>query len=321
MEAEVAAVHGTPQLNKALSLLQGEMPKVTKTKTGKIEGQNKAGNYFSYEYSYADLGDVVADMGPLMAKYGLAFHAAPTINPADRREMILIWSLLHESGEERSGEWPLGPVSQKPQSLGSAITYGRRYSFTAATNIVLEDDDDGQRAQQDHSSRQSAGDEFDRAAPARPARENDSPRGTVSRHNGDTPDDGNAWTVDRALEEAASFKTEAAGQQLWRDAAKAHREGRCTRDEADHIGNIIQARIDDRRREASARLLNLLSETDEWRAKAEGLGDDDEARSALEELQQLVGAGQMKDDRAQRIARGIIARWPKAAIKAGDGNA
>ena len=143
----------TPNLNKALSLLQGEMPKVAKTKTGKIEGENKAGKYFSYEYRYADLGDVVADMGPLLAKHGLAFHCAPTINPADRREMILIWSLLHESGEERSGEWPLGPASQKPQSLGSAITYGRRYSFTAATNIVLEDDDDGQRAQQDHGSR------------------------------------------------------------------------------------------------------------------------------------------------------------------------
>jgi hypothetical protein len=173
---------GTPNLNKALSLFQGEMPRVTKTKTGKIEGENKAGKYFSYEYSYADLGDVVADMGPLMAKYGLAFHCGPTINPADRREMILIWSLLHESGEEKTGEWPLGPVSQKPQSLGSAITYGRRYSFTAATNIVLEDDDDGQRAQQDHGHRQSAGNAWDSAAPAAPRQNGkDQQRGQVSR--------------------------------------------------------------------------------------------------------------------------------------------
>jgi hypothetical protein len=172
---------GTPNLNKALSLLQGELPRVTKTKTGKVEGENKAGKYFSYEYSYADLGDVVADVGPLLAKYGLAFHCGPTINPAERREMILVWSLLHESGEEKTGEWPLGPTSQKPQSLGSAITYGRRYCFTAATNIVLEDDDDGQRAQQDHGSRQSAGDVWDNAAPARPANGNGQQRGQVSR--------------------------------------------------------------------------------------------------------------------------------------------
>ena len=169
--AETPAVHalpvtGTPRLNKALSQLQGELPRITKTKTGKIEGENKQGKYFSYEYSYADLGDVVADVGPLLAKYGLAFHCGPTINPADRREMILTWALLHESGEEKTGEWPLGPVNQKPQSLGSAITYGRRYSFTAATNIVLEDDDDGQRAQQAHAGR--SGSDFDNASTARP---------------------------------------------------------------------------------------------------------------------------------------------------------
>ena len=181
-ETETAAAPikaGTPNLNKALSLLQGELPKIKKTKTAEVKDQQ--GNRVLYKYDYADLGDVVADVGPLLAKHGLAFHCAPTINPADRREMILIWSLLHESGEERSGEWPLGPVNQKPQSLGSAITYGRRYSFTAATNIVLEDDDDGQRAQQDHGHRQSAGDIFEKSTPARQNGGNGHQRGQVSR--------------------------------------------------------------------------------------------------------------------------------------------
>ncbi len=182
-EIAVAPVKvGTPNLNKALSQLQGELPRITKTKTGKVEGENKQGKYFSYEYSYADLGDVVADVGPLLAKHGLAFHCGPTINPADRREMILVWSLLHESGEEKTGEWPLGPVSQKPQSLGSAITYGRRYCFTAATNIVLEDDDDGQRAQREHGNRQSAADAWDSATPARPM--NQGPRQEITNGNG-----------------------------------------------------------------------------------------------------------------------------------------
>ena len=141
-ETETAPVKtGTPNLNKALSQLQGELPRIKKTKTAEVKDQQ--GKIVLYKYDYADLGEVVADIGPLLAKYGLAFHCGPTINPADRREMILVWALLHESGEEKTGEWPLGPVNQKPQSLGSAITYGRRYSFTAATNIVLEDDDAG----------------------------------------------------------------------------------------------------------------------------------------------------------------------------------
>jgi len=166
---------GTPNLNKALSLLQGELPKVTKGKHVKVDGkEGKRG----YEFDYAELADVTEAVGKLLAKFGLAFTCSPTVSPADRRMMILDWSLLHESGEERSGEWPLGPVGQAPHSLGSAITYGRRYLLGAVTGVVTDDDDDGQRAQQDHG-RQSAGDVWDNAAPARP--NGNGQRGQVSR--------------------------------------------------------------------------------------------------------------------------------------------
>jgi hypothetical protein len=38
---------------------------------------------------------------------------------------------LHESGEERCGEFPLpDPASARRQYIGSAITYARRYSFS-----------------------------------------------------------------------------------------------------------------------------------------------------------------------------------------------
>src|SRR5262249_23271954 len=150
-------------------------------------------------------------------KHGLAFHCGPTINPADRREMILLWALLHESGEEKTGEWPLGPANQKPQSLGSAITYGRRYCFTAATNIVLEADDDGQRAQQNHGSRQSAGDAWENAPPARPQQ-----------------DDG---PYRRLLSAANAFTTSTGADQVTRDASAAKDQRLITRDQCDHIQN------------------------------------------------------------------------------------
>ena len=286
----------TPKLNKALSQLQGELPRIAKTKTARITSQSA-----NYEYSYADLGDVVADVSPLLAKYGLAFHCGPTINPADRREMILAWSLLHESGEEKAGEWPLGPVNQKPQSLGSAITYGRRYCFTAATNIVLEDDDDGQRAQQDHGQRQSAADAFENAAPRR-----------QPRVAADEPARSGSW-YDDAIARAVGFTTEAAGQALWRESAAAARDGHCTPGQNTHIQNLITARIADRRKEASDRILALLGEADEWRAKVEGLADGEEARTALEELQEL--AGTVDETRAGQIRSAIVARFPKSAVR------
>ena len=150
--------------------------------------------------------------------------------------MLLLWSLLHESGEEKSGEWPLGPVSQKPQSLGSAITYGRRYCFTAATNIVLEDDDDGQRAQQDHGSRQSAGDVWEKSTPAPPRRDQQDDR------QGDTPKGDRSWAKD-ALQRAKAVKSDAEAAQLIRETTAAHIDGRCNREQQDQIQNTIRVTL------------------------------------------------------------------------------
>lgn len=218
-ETTATKAAATPNLNKALSLLQGELPRIKKTKTAEVK--NQEGTRVLYTYDYADLGDVVADVGPLLAKFGLAFHCGPTINPADRREMILVWSLLHESGEEKTGEWPLGPASQKPQSLGSAITYGRRYCFTAATNIVLEDDDDGQRAQQAHGSRQSAGDVWDNAAPSRP---NGQQRGQVSRPAQAKP--ATAPTAEDIDIDAQAYADDAHGALTVREVEDIHKKAR-----------------------------------------------------------------------------------------------
>jgi phage recombination protein Bet len=146
------------------------------------------------------------------------------------------------------------------------------------------------------------------------------------RHDGGNgkaaPPDSNRRWADTAIEQAASFKTEAEGTRLWKEAAARHLNGECTRDEQDHIQHLVEARIHDRRKEAAARILRPLGEGDPWRDKIlDDLSSDDEAREALAEIQQLVGAGQLGDDRASLLGRAVIARFPKAAIKAGDGDA
>jgi len=303
----------TPNLNKALSLLQGEMPKVTKTKTGKIEGENKAGKFFSYEYSYADLGDVVADMGPLMAKHGLAFHCAPTRDPADRREMILAWSLLHESGEEKGGEWPLGPANQKPQSLGSAITYGRRYCFTAATNIVLEDDDDGQRAQQAHGNRQSAGDVFDNAAPV-PPRQNSS-NGGAPRPMNQGPRSAEDEAIDHDAQKFADEAHSAAGPREMQDIHRRAREGgklaalvRNPAGDGNGKPGKLAVYLDWRRKQVNAAC--QLSPDDPWAAKVEELTSTADADTVLDEVARMTAAGELDAGHAGRIENAVIARFP-----------
>jgi hypothetical protein len=299
-EAEVTiSGTGTPRLNKALSQLQGELPQIKKTKTAKIKYQNKdTGEWSSHEYSYADLGDVVEDVGPLLAKHGLAFHCGPSVNPADRREMLLHWALLHESGEEKTGEWPLGPVNQKPQALGSAITYGRRYCFTAATNIVLEDDDDGQRAQQDHGSRQSAGDAWEKSTPAPPR-----------RAQGGAPQEDRSWAED-ARQRAKAVKTDAEATKLIRETAAALIDGRCTPKQRDHIQNTIGVTLKNLRENATPVEVEDLARQAGQQAGAPPSGEDAKqedvpgsvSRAQLTKLHAvLTGLGFGGEDREQKL--------------------
>jgi len=124
-------------LADALAALQAEVPTFTKSKTA------RAG---SYTYSYADLGDILPTVGPILSKHGLSWSSKPGCN--DAGELVLAYRLLHASGEADCGEMPLGvPRGCKPQELGSAITYARRYAITAQLNLATEDDDDGQVAQ------------------------------------------------------------------------------------------------------------------------------------------------------------------------------
>jgi len=145
------------------------------------------------------------------------------------------------------------------------------------------------------------------------------------RHDGGngkdaTPKNGQRW-AENAIAQAASFKSEAEGTKLWKEAAARRIKGEITTEDQDKIQNIIEARIQDRRTEAMERLLLHLSEDDDWRDQVRGLASDDEAREAVQELGRLKGAGTMNETRAGRIAAAIIARYPKAVLKEGEDGA
>lgn len=60
--------------------------------------------------------------------------------------LILETILSHSSGQWVSGVYPISPVKNDPQSVGSAISYARRYSLAAICGVV-QTDDDGNAAQ------------------------------------------------------------------------------------------------------------------------------------------------------------------------------
>lgn len=139
---------GTPALNLALAYVQRALPRIDKGKTAEVP--TKAGG--KYTYSYADLADVSAQILPLLGENGLAFTTWPTLVG---NRFVLRYELLHESGESKSGEYPL-PMDAGAQALGSAITYARRYTICAVTGVAPDDDDDAAAADAKRQAEQAA---------------------------------------------------------------------------------------------------------------------------------------------------------------------
>jgi hypothetical protein len=120
---------GQPELAKALAAVQAELPPIAKDRTADTG---------TYSYDYADLAVVSAAVLPLLGEHGLAFTAWPTLNIDG--QFVLSYTLMHSSGEERSGSYPL-PSSGSPQQIGGVITYARRYCLCAVTGAAPGGDD------------------------------------------------------------------------------------------------------------------------------------------------------------------------------------
>lgn len=125
---------------EALVAFQDSLPHVGKGSKAKVSTKDGG----SYSYDYAALPDILDATLPSLTKNGLAFTAAPAMT---EQGFVLRFALLHVGGHREEGAYPLpDPNRSTPQQIGSAITYGRRYSFCAVTGIAPDEDDDGQHA-------------------------------------------------------------------------------------------------------------------------------------------------------------------------------
>ena len=117
----------TNEISAALAKAQGEIQNPTKDSVNP-----------HFRSSYADLsGGINAIRTPLSAN-GIAF-IQPTRLDGDL--LIVETRLSHSSGQWMESEYPACRFPLKPQEVGSAITYARRYSLFALVGIAGEDDD------------------------------------------------------------------------------------------------------------------------------------------------------------------------------------
>lgn len=96
-----------------------------------------------FRNSYATL-----DAGLNICREALSKHQIALIQ-ATRIEgdiLILETRLSHSSGEWLEAEYPVCRFPAKPQEMGSAMTYAKRYALFSFVGIAGEDDDDGNAA-------------------------------------------------------------------------------------------------------------------------------------------------------------------------------
>lgn len=108
----------------ALCKFQAGMEAITKDATNPFFGSK-----------YASLANIIEDTRAPLAAQGLSYAQFPT------DDCGLTTILMHTSGEWLKATYYMNPADQKPQSIGSAITYMRRYALSGILGLQVEDDD------------------------------------------------------------------------------------------------------------------------------------------------------------------------------------
>lgn len=132
------------EISKALVKFNGEVTKIAKDANNPM-----------FRNNYATLDQIIAEIRPLLQKNGLSIMQLPSGN---NETLNLKTLLIHESGEWiESDDFSLAPMPQvinkstgekaiTPQSVGSAITYARRYSLSSFLSLNTGEDDDANNA-------------------------------------------------------------------------------------------------------------------------------------------------------------------------------
>jgi hypothetical protein len=126
------------QLATALALAQGSMQGAVKDRTNP-----------AFKSSYADLASTWDACRVALSSNGLAVSQHP--GRLEDGSVTVTTMLLHRSGQHITSVCSALPRDASPASVGSVVTYLRRYGLAAAVGVSPEDDD-GQAGSQPAAS-------------------------------------------------------------------------------------------------------------------------------------------------------------------------
>jgi hypothetical protein len=97
-----------------------------------------------FKSKYANLEALIDATKKPLADNGLAIFQGSDVSDG---QLIVSTRLLHKSGQWLETQVIMRPKDMLPQSIGSALTYGKRYGWGLVTGISGDEDDDGNIAQ------------------------------------------------------------------------------------------------------------------------------------------------------------------------------
>jgi ERF superfamily len=114
-------------INSKLLLIQGELSAIKRTNVNP-----------HFKKSYADINQILSDIKPILTSHGVII-SQPILEGS-------VWTVLTDvgSGESVNSSIPI-TTGLKPQEVGSAITYFRRYTLASLLALETEDDDDANK--------------------------------------------------------------------------------------------------------------------------------------------------------------------------------
>ncbi len=118
--------------NRDFAMMRSEMPIFKREKQ-------------AYTTTYTPLEDIMKLAQPVLSKYG--FSASFSTSQIDAKAVSVTCDIMHRDGHSKSTSLivPVEVVTKgmnSMQALGSAITYGKRYTISGLLNIVTADDKD-----------------------------------------------------------------------------------------------------------------------------------------------------------------------------------
>lgn len=138
-------------MNWSMSPSIGKLVEALAKAQAKFDPVLKDSDNPAYRSKYADLATVIDATRPHLAAENLAILQMPhaRFGTEDAKELTLTTMLAHSSGEWISSDLTLPAMMRErfdAQSVGSAITYARRYALAAMTGVAQEDDDGNKAA-------------------------------------------------------------------------------------------------------------------------------------------------------------------------------